>query len=116
MEGTISLLQAAIKEKGINKLETAYQAKAQMTFQQFCQQVLGQSAATAKQMNDLWLVYASGKVKGGDTPASGGTLSGELLHNDPEDSSMGRTPLAETCVLRQSFRQFVRKDTRRQLV
>ena len=87
LEGTISLLQAAIKEKGIDKLETAYQAKAQMTFQQFCQQVLGQSAATAKQMNDLWLVYASGKVKGGDTPASGGTLSGELLHNDPEDSS-----------------------------
>ena len=87
LEGTISLLQAAIKEKGINKLETAYQAKAQMTFQQFCQQVLGQSAATAKQMNDLWLVYASGKVKGGDTPASGGTRSGELLHNDPEDSS-----------------------------
>lgn len=91
LEGTISLLQAAIKEKGINKLETAYQAKAQMTFQQFCQQVLGQSAATAKQMNDLWLVYASGKVKGGDTPASGGTLSGELLHNDPEDSS-GKDP------------------------
>lgn len=87
LEGTISLLQAAIKEKGIDKLETAYQAKAQMTFQQFCQQVLGQSAATAKQMNDLWLVYASGKVKGGDTPTSGGTLSGELLHNDPEDSS-----------------------------
>lgn len=86
LEGTISLLQAAIKEKGIDKLETAYQAKAQMTFQQFCQQVLGQSAATAKQMNDLWLVYASGKVKGGDTPASGGTLSGELLHNDSEDS------------------------------
>ena len=62
-----------------------------MTFQQFCQQVLGQSAATAKQMNDLWLVYASGKVKGGDTPASGGTLSGELLHNDPEDSSEKNT-------------------------
>ena len=86
LESTISLLQAAIKEKGLDKLETAYQAKAQMTFQQFCQQVLGQSAAVAKQMNDLWLVYASGKVKGGDTPASGGTLSGELLHNDSEDS------------------------------
>lgn len=71
LEGTISLLQAAIKEKGIDKLETAYQAKAQMTFQQFCQQVLGQSAATAKQMNDLWLVYASGKVEyfsGASTP------------------------------------------------
>ena len=87
LQGRISMLQTAIKEKGIDKLETAYQAKSQMTFQQFCQQVLGQSAATAKQMNDLWLVYASGKVKGGDTPASGGTLSGELLHNDPEDSS-----------------------------
>ena len=86
LQGTISVLQAAIKEKGIDKLETAYQAKSQMTFQQFCQQVLGQSAAVAKQMNDLWLVYASGKVKGGDTPASGGTLSGELLHNDSEDS------------------------------
>ena len=91
LESTISLLQAAIKEKGLDKLETAYQAKAQMTFQQFCQQVLGQSAAVAKQMNDLWLVYASGKVKGGDTPASGGTLSGELLHNDSEDSSEKNT-------------------------
>ncbi|WP_302662415.1 hypothetical protein [uncultured Dysosmobacter sp.] len=91
LQGTISVLQAAIKEKGIDKLETAYQAKSQMTFQQFCQQVLGQSAAVAKQMNDLWLVYASGKVKGGDTPASGGTLSGELLHNDSEDSSEKNT-------------------------
>lgn len=93
LQGTISVLQAAIKEKGIDKLETAYQAKAQMTFQQFCQQVLGQSAAVAKQMNDLWLVYASGKVEydkdsptGAETPDQGGTLSGELLHNDPEDS------------------------------
>ena len=73
--------------EGVIALETAYQAKSQMTFQQFCQQVLGQSAAVAKQMNDLWLVYASGKVEGGDTPDKGGTLSGELLHNDLEDSS-----------------------------
>ena len=72
--------------EGVIALETAYQAKSQMTFQQFCQQVLGQSAAVAKQMNDLWLVYASGKVEGGDTPDKGGTLSGELLHNDSEDS------------------------------
>jgi ElaB/YqjD/DUF883 family membrane-anchored ribosome-binding protein len=79
--------------EGVIALETAYQAKSQMTFQQFCQQVLGQSAATAKQMNDLWLVYASGKVEydkdsptGAETPDQGGTLSGELLHNDPEDS------------------------------
>ena len=83
----IQQYEAGLEASGANRLETAYQAKSQMTFQQFCQQVLGQSAAVAKQMNDLWLVYASGKVKGGDTPASGGTLSGELLHNDSEDSS-----------------------------
>ena len=83
----IQQYEAGLEASGANRLETAYQAKSQMTFQQFCQQVLGQSAAVAKQMNDLWLVYASGKVEGGDTPDKGGTLSGELLHNDPEDSS-----------------------------
>lgn len=87
----IQQYEAGLEASGANRLETAYQAKSQMTFQQFCQQVLGQSAAVAKQMNDLWLVYASGKVKGGDTPASGGTLSGELLHNDSEDSSEKNT-------------------------
>lgn len=87
----IQQYEAGLEASGANRLETAYQAKAQMTFQQFCQQVLGQSAATAKQMNDLWLVYASGKVEGGDTPDQGGTLSGELLHNDPEDSSEKNT-------------------------
>ena len=90
----IQQYEAGLEASGANRLETAYQAKSQMTFQQFCQQVLGQSAATAKQMNDLWLVYASGKVEydkdsptGAETPDQGGTLSGELLHNDPEDSS-----------------------------
>lgn len=88
--------------EGVIALETAYQAKSQMTFQQFCQQVLGQSAAVAKQMNDLWLVYASGKVEydkdsptGAETPDQGGALSGELLHNDPEDV-LRRTPPAGT--------------------
>ena len=94
----IQQYEAGLEASGANRLETAYQAKAQMTFQQFCQQVLGQSAATAKQMNDLWLVYASGKVEydkdsptGAETPDQGGTLSGELLHNDPEDSSEKNT-------------------------
>ena len=88
LEAGITKLETGIASlEGVIALETAYQAKSQMTFQQFCQQVLGQSAAVAKQMNDLWLVYASGKVEGGDTPDKGGTLSGELLHNDPEDSS-----------------------------
>ena len=94
----IQQYEAGLEASGANRLETAYQAKSQMTFQQFCQQVLGQSAATAKQMNDLWLVYVSGKVEydkdsptGAETPDQGGTLSGELLHNDPEDSSEKNT-------------------------
>ena len=87
-EAGIKKLEAGIQQlEGAITLETGFQAKAGLTFQQFCQKVLGQDAATAKQMNDLWLVYASGKVEGGDTPASGGTLSGELLHNDAAASS-----------------------------
>lgn len=87
LEAGIKKLEAGIEQlEGVIALEEAYQAKESMSFQTFCEKVLGQSAATAKQMNDLWLVYASGKVKGGDTPASGGTLSGVLLHNDSEDS------------------------------
>lgn len=89
LEGGIQQIEAGLKAAGATKLETGFQAKAGMTFQQFCQKVLGQDAATAKQMNDLWLVYASGKVEDGDTPASGGTLSGELLHKDP--ASAGET-------------------------
>ena len=87
LEGGIQQIEAGLKAAGATKLETGFQVKAGLTFQQFCQNVLGQDAATAKQMNDLWLVYASGKVEGGDTPASGGTLSGELLHNDAAASS-----------------------------
>ena len=95
----IAQLEASIASlNGVIALEEAYQAKESMSFQTFCQQVLGQSAATAKQMNDLWLVYASGKVEydkdsptGAETPDQGGVLSGELLHNDPEDSSEKNT-------------------------
>ena len=87
LEGGIQQIEAGLEAAGATKLETGFQVKAGLTFQQFCQKVLGQDAATAKQMNDLWLVYASGKVEGGDTPASGGTLSGELLHNDAAASS-----------------------------
>ena len=66
-------------------LEQAYQDKEAMTFQQFCQEVLGQSPADAKQTADLWLLYASGKL---ETDNNGNTtISGELLQNDPEDGS-----------------------------
>ena len=95
LEAGIKKLEAGIEQlEGVIALEEAYQAKESMSFQTFCEKVLGQSAATAKQMNDLWLVYASGKVEydkdsptGAETPDQGGALSGELLHNDPEDSS-----------------------------
>ena len=64
------------------QLETTYVNKNSFTFQQFCQQVLGLSAAEAKQTADLWLLYASGKL---NTDTSGNTtITGELLHNDPE--------------------------------
>ena len=99
LEAGIKKLEAGIEQlEGVIALEEAYQAKESMSFQTFCEKVLGQSAATAKQMNDLWLVYASGKVEydkdsptGAETPDQGGTLSGELLHNDPEDSSEKNT-------------------------
>lgn len=99
LEAGIKKLEAGIEQlEGVIALEEAYQAKESMSFQTFCEKVLGQSAATAKQMNDLWLVYASGKVEydkdsptGAETPDQGGVLSGELLHNDPEDSSEKNT-------------------------
>ncbi len=55
-----------------------------MSFQTFCQKVLGQSPADAKQTADLWLLYASGKLK---TDAGTTTITGELLQNDPEEGS-----------------------------
>lgn len=80
LEKKIAGMEAVIQY--LPKLETAYQAKNTLSFQQFCQQVLGLSAAEAKQTADLWLLYASGKL---NTDTSGNTtITGELLHNDPE--------------------------------
>ena len=36
----IQQYETGLEASGANRLETAYQAKSQMTFQQFCQQVL----------------------------------------------------------------------------
>lgn len=83
LEKKIAGMEAVIQY--LPKLETAYQAKNTLSFQQFCQQVLGLSAAEAKQTADLWLLYASGKL---NTDTSGNTtVTGELLHNDPEGES-----------------------------
>lgn len=67
-------------------LEQAYQSKEAMSFQTFCQQVLGLSPAEAKQTADLWLLYASGKL---NTDAGTTTITGELLHNDQEGEGIG---------------------------
>lgn len=76
-------IKAAIRY--LPALEQAYQSKEAMSFQTFCQEVLGQSPADAKQTADLWLLYASGKL---ETDAAGNTtISGELLQNDPEEGS-----------------------------
>ena len=83
-EKQIAAVKAVIQY--LPKLETAYQAKNAMTFQQFCQQVLGLSPAEAKQTADLWLLYASGKLK---EDAGTTTITGELLHNDPEGEGSG---------------------------
>ena len=82
LEKQIAGMEAVIQY--LPKLETAYQAKNTLSFQQFCQQVLGLSAAEAKQTADLWLLYASGKLK---TDAGITTITGELLHNDSEGES-----------------------------
>lgn len=83
LEKQIAGVEAVIQY--LPKLEKSYTLKGSMTFQQFCQQVLGLSAAEAKQTADLWLLYASGKL---NTDTSGNTtVTGELLHNDPEGES-----------------------------
>ena len=83
IEANIIGIKAAIQY--LPTLEQAYQSKEAMSFQTFCQKVLGQSPADAKQTADLWLLYASGKL---ETDAAGNTtISGELLQNDPEEGS-----------------------------
>ena len=82
IEANIIGIKAAIQY--LPALEQAYQSKEAMSFQTFCQEVLGQSPADAKQTADLWLLYASGKLK---TDAGNTTISGELLQNDPEEGS-----------------------------
>ena len=83
IEANIIGIKAAIQY--LPALEQAYQSKEAMSFQTFCQEVLGQSPADAKQTADLWLLYASGKL---ETDAAGNTtISGELLQNDPEEGS-----------------------------
>ena len=47
LESGIQQIEAGLEAAGATKLETGFQAKAGMTFQQFCQQVLGQLAVAA---------------------------------------------------------------------
>ena len=82
IEANIIGIKAAIQY--LPALEQAYQSKEAMSFQTFCQKVLGQSPTDAKQTADLWLLYASGKLK---TDAGTTTITGELLQNDPEEGS-----------------------------
>lgn len=46
-------------------------ARSGASFQAFCQQLPGVSREEAKQMNDLWIVYESGKLNAAETPPAG---------------------------------------------
>ncbi|MFR7894837.1 MAG: hypothetical protein ACLU38_12985 [Dysosmobacter sp.] len=65
LEAGIKKLEAGIEQlEGVIALEEALSGQGEHEFPDFLRRrYLGQSAATAKQMNDLWLVYASGKVE-----------------------------------------------------
>lgn len=73
------------------QLRMLHQLSKSASFQTFCEHLPGISKAEAKQMNDLWIVYSSGKLEseGTVTPAEDDTGTGEetitasLLHNDP---------------------------------
>lgn len=61
-------------------------AQSGATFQQFCEKLPGVTKAQAKQMNDLWIVYSSGKLDGKalvDVTEDPLVLSASLLQNDP---------------------------------
>lgn len=52
-----------------------------MSFQRFCSSLPGVSSSTAKQMNDLWIIYSSGQG------TDGTALEGDPVSAEPEVSS-----------------------------
>lgn len=77
------------------QLRMLYQLSKSASFQTFCEHLPGISKAEAKQMNDLWIVYSSGKLESegtltsaeGDTDIGGETITASLLHNDPAEDN-----------------------------
>ncbi len=49
--------------KKAQQLQGLHQLAGSVTFRAFCEQLPGVSKAEAKQMNDLWIVYSSGKLE-----------------------------------------------------
>lgn len=86
MESMIPAEQAA-NLASAKQLRTLHQLAQSASFQTFCEHLPGISKAEAKQMNDLWIVYSSGKLEGEETGTpSEGTLTASLLHNDPANA------------------------------
>ena len=76
-------------------LRTLYQLARTATFQTFCENLPGVSKAEAKQMNDLWIVYSSGKLEqdgttaapiAGSTSALRESVTAMLLRHGPADT------------------------------
>lgn len=73
------------------QLRMLHQLSKSASFQTFCEHLPGISKAEAKQMNDLWIVYSSGKLESegtvtpteDDTGVGEETITASLLHNDP---------------------------------
>ena len=76
------------------QLKALHNLASSVSFQTFCENLPGISAAQAKQMNDLWIVYTSGQLekagsRTGSTDSVESALSAALLLNDPADTGDG---------------------------
>ena len=69
MENMIPPEQAA-NLAAAKQLQALYQLAQTKSFQNFCEQLPGVGKAEAKQMNDLWIVYSSGKLEQNGTDTS----------------------------------------------
>lgn len=75
---TLPTEQQAYRQSAL-QLKALYDCAQDCSFQIFCQQLPGVSAAEAKQMNDLWIVYSSGSLS--DTMVDALDFAGEEKEN-----------------------------------
>jgi len=67
----------------------------EVSFQKFCESLPGVSKSEAKQMNDLWIVYGSGKVES-DTKPGAGAETGSGSSGEETGASLAAGMLSST--------------------